>query len=38
MQNQLQKLFAMFDGQKPPTKEEREYIQYHCQCSLESPD
>lgn len=28
MQNQLQKLFAMFDGQKPPSKEGREYIQY----------
>lgn len=28
MQNQIQKLFAMFDTQKPPTKEDREYIQY----------
>lgn len=28
MQNQIQKLFAMFDAQKPPTKEGREYIQY----------
>ena len=28
MQNQIQKLLAMFDAQKPPMKEGREYIQY----------
>lgn len=28
MQNKPQKLLAMFDSQRPPSKEAREYIQY----------
>lgn len=31
MQNQLQKLLAMFDSQRPPSKEAREYIQYSAE-------
>ncbi len=31
MQNQLQKLLAMFDSQRPPLKEAREYIQYSAE-------
>lgn len=31
MQNQLQKLLAMFDSQRPPSKEARQYIQYSAE-------
>ena len=31
MQNQLQKLLAMFDSQQPPSKDARQYIQYSAE-------